>query len=410
MTCQLNAAWYQFALNNQLFLLSFIEFIIFCSLNQIRIHVYSANEYPQLLDLQNCARRWHESQWGIEYAVHQWLYHTYHVNAADADLFYVPIYFKCVSTRRGQAYVSKRTIPFLEHLKYFQVSGGEDHIFLFASGAGPTRFTQWREYLPNSIFIMTEGHYSDAASIRWQAPYFNPHKDILIPGYTGNKERMLLFRKFNRDMREREHLVTYIGNDQGRYTRMKLRELANAFAGLVNCPGPLRGSRYIEALGNSKFCFVPRGLSSWSLRLYESFLAGCIPVMLNDYLRFPFSKLIFYPSISVKWPEKQVGESLVAHLVSINNSLLAHVHTQISKAACYFQYALPTDMCSAFTGLSTELRSRVTSTKSSPAVFWTLNQSSVVNDQLIEFENWELPVRVKDVFDGRAKVHYGNQE
>eukprot|EP00976_Prorocentrum_cordatum_P115870 1196077-Prorocentrum_minimum.AAC.1 len=37
-----------------------------------------------------------------------------------------------------------------------------------------------------------------------------------------------------------------------------------------------RTPKYFELMGDSKFCFSPRGQSSWTLRFYESFFAGCV--------------------------------------------------------------------------------------------------------------------------------------
>ncbi|CAE7874570.1 CNNM3, partial [Symbiodinium microadriaticum] len=39
-------------------------------------------------------------------------------------------------------------------------------------------------------------------------------------------------------------------------------------------------SDYLERKGDSHFCLVPAGTSPWTNHLYESFYAGCIPVIL----------------------------------------------------------------------------------------------------------------------------------
>merc|ERR1712217_247287 len=73
---------------------------------------------------------------------------------------------------------------------------------------------------------------------------------------------------------------------------------------------------YIESfmgLTNSVFCFVPRGKSAWSSRFFQTFFAGCIPVLLNDNYEPPFGELVHMPSAVIKWRLSQVKE-LVAYL------------------------------------------------------------------------------------------------
>ncbi|KAF5830347.1 exostosin family-domain-containing protein [Dunaliella salina] len=376
----------------------------------IGVHVYDAADYPILQDLQKCGRHWRGSQWGTEHAVHDWFRTQFHVSPMEADFFYVPIYFKCASSTRGRAYVAEKTTKLLEQLKYYQVSGGEDHIFLFASGDGPTRFPGWSRYIPNAIFIMTEGHYNDGLEKRLQAPYHNPFKDLLIPGYTGSARRIFNFIAADMPILSRRYLATYIGNDQGRITRLKVRNLSRLHPDLIFAPTSIHDPEYTQTLGNSKFCLVPRGLSSWSLRLYESFLAGCIPVVLNDYLRFPFTSFISYNTISIKWPENVINEELLKYLQAVDSNSLTSAHDEVRSVKCFFSFHPIHHFgnCTALTAMSTELLRKFKRFKSSPVTFWTL-QGGIMDAQLNGFESWHPPFQVLDVFDGKAKEHYGNQ-
>ena len=45
---------------------------------------------------------------------------------------------------------------------------------------------------------------------------------------------------------------------------------------------------YFELKGRSRFCLVPGGTSPWTNHLYESFFAGCIPVILSDEYEVAF--------------------------------------------------------------------------------------------------------------------------
>lgn len=52
---------------------------------------------------------------------------------------------------------------------------------------------------------------------------------------------------------------------------------------------------YTEALRgsvSSRFCFVPRGKSAWSSRLFRTMFGKCVPVILNDDYEMPFSSLL----------------------------------------------------------------------------------------------------------------------
>merc|ERR1719310_2181013 len=66
-------------------------------------------------------------------------------------------------------------------------------------------------------------------------------------------------------------------------------------------------------LTSSIFCFVPRGKSAWSSRFFQTFFAGCIPVLLNDLYDPPFGELVGIPKAVIKWPMTRVPE-LVQYL------------------------------------------------------------------------------------------------
>ncbi|CAD7968274.1 unnamed protein product [Amoebophrya sp. A25] len=48
------------------------------------------------------------------------------------------------------------------------------------------------------------------------------------------------------------------------------------------------GHVYSKVITDCKYCLAPKGLTSYTSRLYESFFAGCIPVLLSDDLEAPF--------------------------------------------------------------------------------------------------------------------------
>lgn len=66
-------------------------------------------------------------------------------------------------------------------------------------------------------------------------------------------------------------------------------------------------SAYYERMGNCRFCLVPKGVGYTNGRLFETFFSGCIPVVLSDALRFPFSAehggpLVWENNLTIRFP------------------------------------------------------------------------------------------------------------
>merc|ERR1712194_723481 len=153
------------------------------------------------------------------------------------------------------------------------------------------------------------------------------HKDIIVPGKISMGD-MIGLGKLSKPLQERSVLGHFIGWPRPPHAWvMKPEDCQNA-----TCPWNVRsvllGMKdepdmhvdvdvpYVESfmgLTGSIFCFVPRGKSAWSSRFFQTFFAGCIPVILNDRYEPPFGELLDVPSFAIKWPMAQVGE-LVTYL------------------------------------------------------------------------------------------------
>ena len=61
----------------------------------------------------------------------------------------------------------------------------------------------------------------------------------------------------------------------------------------------MQHKRYSFLMGTSHFCLVPKGRGWWTVRLFETFYAGCIPVILSDDQELPFEdyKMMYYDII-----------------------------------------------------------------------------------------------------------------
>jgi hypothetical protein len=61
-------------------------------------------------------------------------------------------------------------------------------------------------------------------------------------------------------------------------------------------------------IARSVFCLCPLGWAPWSPRLVESVALGCVPVIIADGIRLPFSSAVNWPEISLTVAEKDVGK------------------------------------------------------------------------------------------------------
>ncbi len=73
-------------------------------------------------------------------------------------------------------------------LKHFPRTMGRDHVFVWGAGFGVDGpFRTWRNYIKDSIFLMTETEYWNP--YKWQTEKaFNFAKDIVLPGKISLKE------------------------------------------------------------------------------------------------------------------------------------------------------------------------------------------------------------------------------
>merc|ERR1711904_165487 len=130
----------------------------------------------------------------------------------------------------------------------------------------------------------------------------------------------------NRRARDRELLVVWHGEHAATSARSKSAEgyrEVNESVRLqlietlsprpnVSIGGPT--VHYSSLMGNAHFCLVPKGRGWWTVRLFEAFYSGCIPVILSDGQALPFTEDLDWESFSLKWPMSRVGDGLFEHL------------------------------------------------------------------------------------------------
>jgi len=305
--------------------------------------------------------------YGSQVHVHEFLMKSNEIrteNPSDADFFFLPGWPKCMLDQAPNGAgvtdeeLGKRMNEIIDRLPYIKKSGGRDHVFVWPSGRGPTLYKNWRCKIPNSIFLTPEGFYTDP--YRDLAPYFDPWKDVVIPGFMDARKDTYL--ETNKKTSKRTKLASFAGTvpdgnqlkgDEKHvkaHPRERLLKLSKKFPDdLLAISG--RTPKYAEILGDSKFCIVPRGLSPWTLRTYETFFAGCVPVIISDSVRLPFQEFLDWSKISIKWPEAKIDESLLIYLKSIPDEEIEKIVKRGEKVRCVFAYQADATKCNAFSAI-----------------------------------------------------------
>ena len=99
---------------------------------------------------------------------------------------------------------------------------------------------------------------------------------------------------------------------------------------------------YLDNMLRSKFCLCPRGDTAGSKRLYESIVAGCIPVIVSDGLELPFKRHIDWPSMSVRISETEALRNpvgIVDKLKNMPTSAVRSMHTNLLRNRHAFVWA-----------------------------------------------------------------------
>ena len=123
---------------------------------------------------------------------------------------------------------------------------------------------------------------------------------------------------------------------------------------------------YPERKGDSHFCLVPAGTSPWTNHLYESFYAGCIPVILSDEYELAFMNDLPWEKFSIKWPESLVCDDEECNTSSLYEYLRAlaeehqklwHMKRELELHSCYFNWYSTDKTCSPYALLHKHLKS-----------------------------------------------------
>ncbi|KAJ3105842.1 hypothetical protein HDU97_007486 [Phlyctochytrium planicorne] len=304
-------------------------------------------------------------------------------NDQEATFYLVPQYstchyHKCVFEKSKSTDQCKEdTAAYLtESKQHWNVSGGSDHLLIFTWDQA-SEVLGWnhpiRKRISSTIHLTTLGS---------QIPFenFNPHKDIVIPPFA-NFSRVLEIQKQNAI--EAKLIETFQGIMKDfNVTRILDELLAASYNAISNFGGlPTRGifayfrgtilpdfrysfgvRQYLKELGNlypdlywvreghspdywhellnSTFSLCPSGWSSWSPRLFDSIVAGAIPVIFADNIALPFEYNVDYREFSVKLRNDDVSQ-LHSVLQSISPAEILRKRRAIDKIVPSFVWNIP---------------------------------------------------------------------
>eukprot|EP00928_Gymnodinium_smaydae_P030285 TRINITY_DN22563_c0_g1_i1.p1 TRINITY_DN22563_c0_g1~~TRINITY_DN22563_c0_g1_i1.p1 ORF type:complete len:525 (-),score=33.80 TRINITY_DN22563_c0_g1_i1:50-1624(-) len=337
-----------------------------CYGTKLRFYIYNIEDWTPAGNAERGIIHCQHGQWGLEALVPHWLRQgsCETEDPSEADYFFVPWHTWCdrmvYRLNQSQVPVGDMSMLYLnlmerkhELLPHWSRQKGRDHIFLF-SDQGMNFFPEWRDYIPHSVFLTTE-----ALTPGCGPSCYNPWKDVILPGHADHfRYRRMI--ECNKPSDQRDLLFNFHGRHPGygpsyykdNYVRGNIIEVFTGKHG-VSVGGFVEG--YFEIMGSSHFCLVPMGTSSWTNHLYESFFAGCIPVILSDDYGVPFEGDIKWEEFSIKWPMSDVSMDLYNFLLATPREKLRKMKAAVDAHACWFDYhqllEAPGKPCSPYLGL-----------------------------------------------------------
>jgi hypothetical protein len=189
----------------------------------------------------------------------------------------------------------------------------------------------------------------------------NTPRDIIVPYYV--PWRSVQFNDSIAGIKDATHMSSQKPTDITGAITNDPRKLLLFFAGGKNPPGGLReqleaqfaqlqkehgsavddvlfttrriaSSVYERGLHSSAFCAHVRGDTASSSRLFQMIEAGCIPVLISDWLLLPFESIIDYSKFTMRFPESIVHDVrlMVAHLRSIPQAQVVAMKQALREA------------------------------------------------------------------------------
>lgn len=234
----------------------------------------------------------------------------------------MPVYFSC-------KFSSKTGFPRLGHapklmedavnhvssmMEFWNRSGGKDHVFVAAHDFGACFHSLESEAIAHgipeivqsSLILQTFGvhgfHPCQAAENIQIPPYISPSTVFSYVKKPPEEQRRNIFAFFRGKMEINPKNVSGLVYSRGVRTYIYKKFSRNRRFFLKRH----RADNYQLDLLRSTFCLCPLGWAPWSPRIVEAVAYGCVPVIIADNIRLPYSHAIDWSNMSLNIREHDV--------------------------------------------------------------------------------------------------------
>lgn len=264
-----------------------------------------------------------------------------------AQAFFVPFFSSLSFNTHGHNMTDPDTefdrqlqieiLEFLRNSKYWQKSGGRDHVIPMTH---PNAFRFLRQQLNASILIVADfGRYPRSMS--------NLSKDVVAP-------YVHVVESFTDDnppdpFVARKTLLFFQGNtirkDEGK-VRAKLAKILTGYDDVHyerSAPTTKSIKESTEGMRSSKFCLHPAGDTPSSCRLFDAIVSHCVPVIVSDRIELPFEDEIDYSEFSVFFSIKEAGQPgyMIDQLRQIPKERWIEMWQHLKSISHYYEFQYP---------------------------------------------------------------------
>lgn len=264
-----------------------------------------------------------------------------------AQAFFVPFFSSLSFNTHGHNMTDPDTefdrqlqieiLEFLRNSKYWQKSGGRDHVIPMTH---PNAFRFLRQQLNATILIVADfGRYPRSMS--------NLSKDVVAP-------YVHVVESFTDDnppdpFVARKTLLFFQGNtirkDEGK-VRAKLAKILTGYDDVHyerSAPTTKSIKESTEGMRSSKFCLHPAGDTPSSCRLFDAIVSHCVPVIVSDRIELPFEDEIDYSEFSVFFSIKEAGQPgyMIDQLRQIPKERWIEMWQRLKSISHYYEFQYP---------------------------------------------------------------------
>ncbi|KAJ8759055.1 hypothetical protein K2173_003293 [Erythroxylum novogranatense] len=264
-----------------------------------------------------------------------------------ADAFYVPFFSSLSFNTHGHTMTDPETLKdrqlqadlleFLQKSKYWQRSGGRDHVIPMTH---PNAFRFLRQQVNASILIVADfGRYPKTMSTLSKdvvAPYVH-----VVDSFTDDD--------LQDPFQSRTTLLFFRGNtirkDKGK-VRIKLEKILAGYDD-VRYERSTATTETIETstqgMRSSKFCLDPAGDTPSSCRLFDAIVSHCVPVIVSDKIELPYEDEIDYYQFSIFYSMEEAIQPgfLVDQLRQFPKERWVKMWKQLKNISHHFEFQFP---------------------------------------------------------------------